>query len=131
MRDEFGIKEYHVNGRIEWEIPLTKVSPRRRHGTARCFYPDGTLKIEREYVHGKENGPEKIYYPDGKLWMESHFKDGLLSGPSRSWFKNGQLENDMEFLDGKRHGRTIKYNQDGTIFFDGVYDKGVRVESDN
>lgn len=60
--------------------------------TKKAYYPNGTLKEEACFIHGKANGITKEYYPDGKLWIEALYKDGEQEGLTKIFFPNGNLQ---------------------------------------
>ena len=115
MKDAAGIKEYHSDGKVEWDIPIRWLDARRmrglRHAIARNYYPSGQLKIERPYVDGNIEGVERMFYPDGTLWSETPYVSSKKSGMARVFHQNGNLSTEMEYVDDQRHGMFRRFDE--------------------
>lgn len=46
------------------------------HGTQRAWHDNGQLRIEREWLHGKQHGLDRGWYEDGQQWYESQYALG-------------------------------------------------------
>lgn len=114
MQNENGIKEYYKDGVLEWDIPMVKG---KRQGPARCFWPDGQLKISRMYKDDKIEGLETMYYPDGKPWHFTEYRNGKKNGLHRSFHRNGQMEIEESYKDDKKVGFFTRYTTDGIVIF--------------
>lgn len=72
-----------------------------RHGLFRAFHPDGTLKSEGNYEHGKENGLWRDYHPNGQLAAEGVYRSGKQEGIWRFWDEQGREERSVMFEAGR------------------------------
>ena len=46
------------------------------NGKKKEYYPNFSLKYEREYMNGKKNGKAKLYYSNGELAFEGEYLNG-------------------------------------------------------
>lgn len=97
------IREFYDNGQIEWNIPLDENG--KRHGVAEQFYDDGSPKLTRTAVHGREEGRETLYYRDGKV------------------------AHTLDFVNGLQHGEYVRYDPDGTVIERARYEEGILVKT--
>lgn len=117
MLDARGIKEFHKNGQVEWDIPLHGI-PGKRHGLARNYYDTGAIKIERPYNMGVVEGVEYLYYPDGKIWQEIHYVGGKKNGPVKMFYRDGSPELEFVCKDDLRNGTFRRWDESGKLVYE-------------
>jgi antitoxin component YwqK of YwqJK toxin-antitoxin module len=101
------LREYYKDGSIEWGIPYTgdeRSRNKRRHGTARQYWPNGNVKIERQYDRGNVVGTEKMFYPDGTPWQTTEYVDGRKDGAYKTFHKNGDPDVEAEYEQDEKVG---------------------------
>ena len=54
------------------------------------YYPDGRIKLRRNYIRGVKWGSEVYWDEEGLLVFIRHFVNGVLSGPC-SHYEKGKL----------------------------------------
>lgn len=108
-------------GRMEHDLKV---------GLWRANREDGSLKAEREFVAGVQEGTETLYDENGSRIAENHYVDGVQEGPQRSWFSNGQLQAEGVMRAGLREGPWTYYSPDGAVneAWTGTYREGQRVD---
>ena len=77
------------------------------------FYPDGTVRIEGEYLHGVKHGRWVSYYEDGTKWSEGYYADGINDGATRTWHENGKKYYEGFYKKGERSGTWKFWDEDG------------------
>lgn len=79
---------------------------RRKPFTGKCeeYYPDGSLKLEKNFVEGKVHGKMISYHDNGQVWEDQEF--------------------DMNFQTGEK----IIYTKSGKVKFHALYKRGKQIE---
>ena len=90
--------------------------------------PDGSVKVELTYVHGKEQGAVKSYYPDGTLQEESVYMHGKKEGVEKSYYPNGNVKKETFYRNGMRTGQQRWYDEKGRLWKQRQFSKD-RVQS--
>lgn len=109
---------YHVDsvaatphGKVEY---ICNYKNGERHGTARWYNDDGTLKQETEYSHGKQHGILRKYRSDGRLLYVYNYQNDQKDGAYEDYdFDDGGSEKGRYESDQKIYFK--RYNADGTI----------------
>lgn len=70
---------------------------------------------EINYVDNVKNGSAKMYYPDGTLYKNSNYKEGKLHGLSEVFRRDGSIERSTEYKNGKQHGDYKEYFKSGKV----------------
>ena len=77
-------KDYNHFYRFERREPFT--------GKCETFYPDSTLKLEKNFVDGKVHGKMISYHDNGQVWEEQEFKMNLQTGERIIYTKSGKVK---------------------------------------
>ena len=123
------------------------------HGPRTVYYPDGTLKQEENYRHGKLSGTKTMYYsngkmelrenyadgkltgertvyfPDGDLWYKENYKAGRLEGDRTAFFPNGAKRLEEFYVDGMMEGARKIYAENGNLLTSEEYHWGTLVHN--
>ncbi|MDX1627452.1 MAG: hypothetical protein R3345_02065 [Fulvivirga sp.] len=87
-------------------------------GTQYFYYPNGQLQEEISFSEaGIKDGLEKEYYPDGTLKLSKEFKNDFLHGKVLEYYPNGQLKQSTAYVYDQRHGYQIRYSKEGKVIF--------------
>ncbi|OFY66571.1 MAG: hypothetical protein A3H98_00345 [Bacteroidetes bacterium RIFCSPLOWO2_02_FULL_36_8] len=78
-------------------------------GPAYEYYPDGTLKCEKNYTSGVLDGLYKYFFPDGTPDSVLNFKDSVLNGEGFKFHKNGKIKEKFNYSFGQLQGTYIYY----------------------
>jgi len=85
------------------------------------YHPDGTVKFERNFENGVENGPVSTYYPNGKVKEKQYIDHGKIQGSDTIWNADGRVQRVTNFRDGKVDGDLRTWNPDGSLLFEARY----------
>jgi hypothetical protein len=77
---------------------------RRKGYTGLCedFYPDGTKKIEKNFVDGKVDGKMITYHENGQVWEDQEFKTNFQVGEKIIYTKSGEVKFHALYKRGKQ-----------------------------
>ena len=75
-------------------------------GDKKHYAPDGALRLEAGFRHGKLDGITRNYYKNGRIKSEARFKKGRLDGLSRLYYPDGVMGAEVNFSNGRREGVT-------------------------
>ena len=83
------------------------------HGPLTFFFPNGGIKNQLNYRHGKYHGQSTVYHSLAILQRIFNYKDGVIHGLAKEWDKDGQLleEGYFAFVASDMHDLTRRYNQ--------------------
>ena len=139
-RDDRGGR--YVRSEVPWKND-------KRHGTLRCFHPNGKLSSETEYMGDRAHGKTRSLNIDGKLLREGDMRKGQrhgivteywtktgspkrvipynagkVTGIVKEYYTNGKLKREVTFKDDAMHGIEKQYEVDGKLirtryWFDG------------
>jgi len=70
---------------------VVKMKDGKKHGKAREFYADGTLKAEGSWREGELHGKWNWYRADGTLMRSGSFKAGAQTGEWTTYERNGRV----------------------------------------
>jgi antitoxin component YwqK of YwqJK toxin-antitoxin module len=98
----------------------------RRTGKWKLFYPDGTLRSEGEYVHGKKEGPWNYFYSNGQKEQKGAYKDDLPTGQWQWFFPDGKMHREEMYRRGKEDGHAVEYDEAGNVINEGDYSDGAK-----
>lgn len=82
-------------------------------GQCHHYYPDGTLKQESFYKHGRIHGRSTFFSKKGAVLSKSYYKHGKQEGESRWFYLSGALYAIQRYHKGKLHGRQEYYYENG------------------
>ncbi|MDP2653790.1 MAG: hypothetical protein Q8Q08_07135 [Candidatus Omnitrophota bacterium] len=108
----------------------------KRHGTSVTYYPDGKIRAQAEYVHGKLLTNTE-YYQDGTVRMEEDYTDAREfpgtwtreTGLGKVYFSSGTLKYEWSFTNTNPVGYKKSYNQEGQMTLEAYFDKDGNVLS--
>jgi len=107
-----GTRESHdENGKISSSVEYVEGV---RHGMAREYYKDGTLKLEMVYEHGKKQGRVVSYDEKGRLARESFYIDDDLDGV-RKIYSNGKIRAEIPYKQGMPGKGLVEYLVSGKL----------------
>jgi len=103
-------------------------------GTCVSYYRNGVISYRATYLDGKIYGLCQWWHHNGQKKKEITYDifDGmsLAEGYSYEWYRNGQLSVKERFKKGLRDGKWFKYDPDGKLIKQGIYEKGKHVSGD-
>ena len=88
-------------------------------GKAKCYFKNGQLSHEAEFVDNGKGGSmkvgiERVYYDNGQIKFEHPYNEkGEKDGVAKYWYKNGEPALELSYKNGKRDGMvrmSFKYN---------------------
>ncbi|MDX5448464.1 MAG: tetratricopeptide repeat protein [Bacteroidota bacterium] len=109
------------NGSMEFKYSNGQLAASRKiekglyNGEVVEFYPDGSKKLEGNYLHGRAYGKWTWYHPNGKVETVGEHLYGERSGVWRWYDEDGSLINETNYLEGLSHGRSPRYDEDGNL----------------
>ncbi len=146
-----GIYEIHRNGQLTRK---TTYRDKVRHGPYSEFYDTGKPKETGTYLEGKWHGNQRQYDEQGNLTRDSEYDKGLVTHArylSRSGYvteqnnvivdgrtkphgkqtrkKNDQMLSIETYDQGVHHGEYSKWDEDGSLTFQEIYDQGVVISA--
>jgi antitoxin component YwqK of YwqJK toxin-antitoxin module len=124
--DSLFVKFYTLTGKIKSEGAL---EGRKRVGSWKYFYPNGTIMSQENYKDGKLHGAQLVYYPEGKVTELSEYKNGLLDGISSKFSSKGILIEEVTYKNGIPNGLAKFFELNGDLKETGVYKNGKREEN--
>jgi antitoxin component YwqK of YwqJK toxin-antitoxin module len=86
------------------------------------FYPDGSLRMEGEYMEGLKHGRWISFYNNGNTWSEGFYELGVNHGKTTTWHENGQKYYEGYYNEGKRSGVWIFWDESGELLKEINYD---------
>jgi hypothetical protein len=91
----------------------------------RWFEADGRLRSIRRTITGTDIA-FFLRYQRGRLWQFGWFKNGKRTGLSKTYYRRepDQIEEEIHFLDGVRHGPYRKWDPNGTLVSEFIYEEG-------
>lgn len=99
------------------------------HGPYKVYYPNGTLRLEAEYVRGSMEGEAKTYYESGQLRDVAFMVKNEENGPFKEYHENGKLKAEGTYIpspDGPlEQGELKEYDENGTLIRKANCDRGV------
>lgn len=72
-----------------------------RNGTQKYFHENGNLRIEGEWIAGKETGLINEYYENGNLKISSEWNEGRFNGIKKEYYANGTIKSERFYNDGQ------------------------------
>ena len=113
-----------MNGTYEGEVKGWMSS--HPHGVGRWTRDDGKQTVEGEWKDGKGNGKAVRNWSDGDR-DEYEAKDGKYNGKYITYYDDGRRWQ-MEYKDGKWDGRCRRYDRDGVITKDAIYENDKQIK---
>lgn len=73
----------------------------------------GATISKGKYLNGEPHGKWQYFYPNGTLKLELNFVNGVLDGQYKTYYENGNLNNVYNYVLGNSEGKSISYAEDG------------------
>ena len=103
---------YKPESKVEEGIYLDN----RKNGLWKKYWPNGKVRSEINYDHGKPQGEYKLYYENGKLEEHSTWTNSKNTGAFKRYYENGNPQQDFLFADnGKRNGLQKYFHDNGKL----------------
>lgn len=118
------IKLLHSNGAVMRHYYTLKDTI---EGKMIDYFPSGEVMAERLFEKGLQTGRSVFYFPNGKIKETQYFEEGKQQGGDTVWFENGKPEFVIGFKDGKKHGYMRKWNSEGEIIVEFLYNMDTLV----
>jgi len=98
------IVKYYEDGTTNIYCPIDSDS--LAHGIVTHHYPNGTLEVKTEYVHGKKHGIYEVYYKSGNLSWQGQYDSGKASGSFTEYYdaEENQLKSKTCYTNGRENG---------------------------
>jgi len=133
-----GVEKVYEGANLAQEIPWEND---RRHGVMRSYFPDGKLRSEATYEHGKQVGESITYDTSGNVVERIPYKDGKMHGERVSYYGKvtrkdletfvhhteieevvaeynkmaGNKRRVVTYKNGKAHGAFCEFHRNGNI----------------
>lgn len=109
------VRDYYLNGKIQWEGNLKSDNPDVIDGIAIWYYESGKKSQECKYINGKKDGKELIYFENGNIKELNNYKNDFLDGISLEYFENGNLFIRGEYKEDLKIGNWMVFSEDGEL----------------
>ncbi|MGP8215956.1 MAG: tetratricopeptide repeat protein [Bacteroidia bacterium] len=83
------------------------------NGAYKFTYPNGQVKLERNYIFGDVDGHQKAYYYDGKLKSEADYLMDNRQGKMTEYYENGKIESVFNYDLGEVNGPAYRFFSSG------------------
>lgn len=70
------------------------------HGKMYCYYPDGKVQSELNFIDDRKDGTVTSYFEDGTLKYQGSYKAGIQDGVFKRYSSSGELESEVVFENG-------------------------------
>lgn len=100
-----------------------------QNGIIRSYYPDGNLYYEISYVNDILDGTSYWYYPNGNLKLMKEFSKGKLNGFVREFYESGLIKEEFYVKDGIKDGTHRIYYENGALKEINIYEEGKLLTS--
>jgi antitoxin component YwqK of YwqJK toxin-antitoxin module len=143
------VKDYYINGVLQFEGYLISENPDINNGVARWFDSNGAINSEKNYSNGVLHGNFMDYYSSGNPKLLKHYSQGSLvgtyieyydtknkikskglvqnqayNGKYQSYYENGNSQLIGNFHNGDRQGLFKSYYENGTLQSSEQYQNG-------
>lgn len=112
INDDNYITKYDVNGRLESFYQVNEL--KQKHGTAKFFREDGSLRKSFEYENDEKIKATQ-HYDNGQPLMEINYKNDEKDGPFRRFYDNGQLESEIIYRNNYAGAGIKEYSKSGKL----------------
>ncbi len=132
------LMEYRKGVAISREFINRFDNENNRHGLWKTFYPNGMIKEEFSYRHGKLDGYYKQYDRDGNLEsIRKYIEDELIKDSDelveyeirRDYYPDMRVKIEGSYRDGVADGVRKEFNPDGTLRIVYIIDMGRLIGS--
>ncbi len=101
--------------------------PLRFVDTVMYYHSNGRKEIQRSYVKGVQEGAQTEWYPDGHIKTEGTFQHGRLHGIWRRWHRNNALSDSGRYVNGLQEGVWVTRHKNGQLEDLGTYVHGKKI----
>lgn len=114
-------KENWIHFKMLWtELPGSG----KKHGLYRCWYSNGQLEYETNYVQGRKHGFSRGWYLDGKKQSEWYYNDNVPHGTCYGWYRDGKPWYIYNYQNGYRNGFIQEWDSYGQLVEERRYFNG-------
>ena len=96
-----------------------------KDGPVTLYWPDGTIRLEGQYVDDRRAGCWRSYHGNGSLRSRTHYTEGAKEGPRIYWDSLGQPIRAEYFIRGVPNGPFYRFFPDGRLAQHSNYVDGV------
>ena len=118
-------KEYYESGELH---VVCDYENNKRNGKIIGYYLSGKVMFTGTEKNDEENGEFRFYATEGHLDRIETYKDSEKTGPFKFYYKSGALYSEGNNVNNRLHGVVKKYEEDGTLKMEMLFDKGNRIE---
>jgi antitoxin component YwqK of YwqJK toxin-antitoxin module len=122
------ITEYYENGYIKAEY---YVKNGKKEGTFKRYSMEqkNLLISEYNFMNDIQEGKSVFYFPSTKIQEVQYYENGKRQKSDTVFYESGAIEMITDYKDDKKHGYTRKYNEDGKLFFEALWenDKFIKI----
>lgn len=111
---------------ITSQFPICQVDKDNNKVVLQIGSPHQSYTIRTTMKNNRLNGPAVIMTPNNKVIAEFNYVDGEIEGECRLYYESGRIFFVGRLENGYRQGSGIEYNENGSILFQGFFDKGCR-----
>ena len=119
-------KEYFPGEKFEYAL-INYVND-TKDGEFLAYRKDNSLYMKGNYKDGKLHGTHIIYYPNGQIKIKRNFIEGHQSGTKYTYNEDGSIYSIVNFKDDKLHGSYFKYDAKGELKWHVEYRNGEKVK---
>lgn len=105
-------RHYHKNGSIKWEACYKEGL---LHGPSKYFSDKGTLLSITWFYEGKEEGVSYQYTIHGSPFSKLCFRKGLLHKRQEYYYEDGSLKSILNYEEGALHGDVELFFEEGRL----------------
>jgi len=115
-------KEYFTGGKIRSEFIMSDKSG--LNGLLKKYGYNGKLTSTVQIHHGVMHGTEVLFDAKGRVLKKTPYVKGKKDGVLEVYYPNGDVMAQITYVNNIRQGRAIKYNKDGSINQEVLFQNG-------
>jgi antitoxin component YwqK of YwqJK toxin-antitoxin module len=133
VRPTLEVRRAHdaTNERVlrKWSVLTYPDGRALKHGRETTYYPDGTVKSERDFWEGRKQGRWASYFPGGRPETDLRYREGEPFGTWTRWYENGKKRSEVTYAEGAEgdeHPEAVFWHANGQMSARGPSDGGKR-----
>ncbi len=116
------LKDRFVNDIIKIKESPGKIYDTPTNGMFRVYWSNGNLRYEWEYKDGERADGKSIgWWPNGKIKIIRNWVNGTHKGLQQEFYTNGKIWLEEMITDDKDYGEFVEYDQDGKKMNEGRF----------
>ncbi|MAH07915.1 hypothetical protein CMI38_06730 [Candidatus Pacearchaeota archaeon] len=125
------LKDRFVNDIIKIKESPGKIYDTPTNGMFRVYWLNGNLRYEWEYKDGERADGKSIgWWPNGKIKIIRNWVNGTHKGLQQEFYTNGKIWLEEMITDDKDYGEFVEYDQDGKKMNEGRFRLEYLVDRD-